>query len=111
MKAFKLFDTDGDGVITMEELKGLIGKVGGDMSEAEAISHIKAADADGNMALDFAEFGKLWEALHGAEEVINYAENEFISTFDVTLRTRSEESLHCWMLIRAVTLQKVLKLM
>ena len=44
-------------------------KVGGDMSEAEAIAHIKAADADGNMAIDFAEFGKLWEALHGAEEV------------------------------------------
>ena len=39
------------------------------MSEAEAIAHIKAADADGNMAIDFAEFGKLWEALHGAEEV------------------------------------------
>merc|ERR1712111_5161 len=67
-EAFKLFDTDGDGVITMEELKGLISKVGGDMSEAEAIAHIKAADADGNMAIDFAEFGKLWEALHGAEE-------------------------------------------
>merc|ERR1712227_531733 len=66
-EAFKLFDTDGDGVITMEELKGLISKVGGDMSEAEAIAHIKAA-ADGNMAIDFAEFGKLWEALHGAEE-------------------------------------------
>ena len=53
----------------MEELKGLISKVGGDMSEAEAIAHIKTADADGNMAIDFAEFGKLWEALHGAEEV------------------------------------------
>ena len=80
-KAFKLFDTDGDGVITMEELKGLIGKVGGDMSEAEAIAHIKAADADGNMAIDFAEFGKLWAALHGAEEVINIAANEFIFNF------------------------------
>ena len=72
IKAFKLFDTDGDGVITMEELKGLISKVGGDMSEAEAIAHIKTADSDGNMAIDFAEFGKLWEALHGAEEVDFY---------------------------------------
>ena len=65
----------------MEELKGLIGKIGGDMSEAEAISHIKAADADGNMAIDFAEFGKLWAALHGAEEVINIAANEFIFNY------------------------------
>ena len=42
------------------------------MSEAEAIAHIKTADADGNMAIDFAEFGKLWEALHGTEEVQNF---------------------------------------
>merc|ERR1712110_363404 len=74
-EAFKLFDTDGDGVITMEELKGLISKVGGDMSEAEAIAHIKSADADGNMAIDFAEFGKLWQL------------------FTVQRRTRSEGSL------------------
>ena len=31
-----MFDADGDGVITIEELKTLISKVGGDMSEEEA---------------------------------------------------------------------------
>ena len=31
-----MFDADGDGVITIEELKTLISKVGGDMSEGEA---------------------------------------------------------------------------
>ena len=31
-----MFDADGDGVITIEELKSLISKVGGDMSEGEA---------------------------------------------------------------------------
>ena len=31
-----MFDADGDGVITIEELTSLISKVGGDMSDAEA---------------------------------------------------------------------------
>lgn len=72
LQAFKLFDTDGDGIITMEELKTLISKVGGEMSEAEALAHIKTADVDGNMEVNFDEFGKLWEILHGAEEVENF---------------------------------------
>ena len=68
-KAFKLFDIDGDGVITIDELKSLISKVGGDMSEADAAALIHAADKDGNMGIDFSEFAKLWEALHGEGEV------------------------------------------
>ena len=68
-QAFKLFDIDGDGVITIEELKSLVSKVGGDMSQADATALIKAADKDGNMGIDFSEFAKLWEALHGEGEV------------------------------------------
>merc|ERR1711972_366386 len=67
-EAFKLFDIDGDGVITIDELKSLVGKVGGEMSEADATALIKAADKDGNMGIDFSEFAKLWEALHGEAE-------------------------------------------
>merc|ERR1712002_944430 len=69
-EAFKLFDIDGDGVITIDELKSLVGKVGGEMSEADATALIKAADKDGNMGIDFSEFAKLWEALHGEAEAI-----------------------------------------
>merc|ERR1712110_528035 len=87
-EAFKLFDTDGDGVITMEELKGLISKVGGDMSEAEAIAHIKSADADAT-----------WPSTSPSLE-------NFGQLFTVQRRTRSEESLPSWMLIRAATLPK-----
>ena len=68
-QAFKLFDIDGDGVITIDELKSLVSKVGGDMSQADATALIKAADKDGNMGIDFSEFAKLWEALHGEGEV------------------------------------------
>ena len=44
MQAFNLFDQDGDGMVTTEELRKLIGQVGGDMSEGEAkgiISKVK----------------------------------------------------------------------
>merc|ERR1711936_1523272 len=58
-EAFKLFDIDGDGVITIEELSSLVSKVGGDMSNADATALIKAADKDGNMGLDFSGFAKL----------------------------------------------------
>merc|ERR1711970_877171 len=67
-EAFKLFDVDGDGVITIEELSSLVSKVVGDMSQADATALIKAADKDGNMGIDFSEFAKLWEALHGEAE-------------------------------------------
>ena len=67
-QAFKLFDIDGDGVITIDELKSLVSKVGGDMSEAEAKALIDVADKDGNMGIDFSEFAKLWESLHGEGE-------------------------------------------
>merc|ERR1711915_529865 len=67
-EAFKLFDADGDGVITIDELKNLIAKVGGDMSEVEAKALINKADKDKNQGIDFSEFAKLWEALHGEEE-------------------------------------------
>ena len=68
-EAFKLFDADGDGMISADELKTLITKVGGEMADAEAKALIHAADKDGNEGIDFEEFAQLWTALHGAEEV------------------------------------------
>jgi len=67
-EAFKLFDQNSDGVITMEELSGLVSKVGGDMTNAEATALIKAAGKEGNTGIDFSEFAKLWETLHGEIE-------------------------------------------
>ena len=69
MQAFKLFDADGDGMISAEELVTLISKVGGEMADSEAKALIHAADKDGNMGIDFNEFAKFWEALHGEDEV------------------------------------------
>ena len=67
-EAFKLFDTDGDKMISVSELKSLITKIGGDLPDAEAEALVKAADIDGNHLIDFKEFSKLWEALHGESE-------------------------------------------
>merc|ERR1712073_277847 len=62
-EAFKLFDADGDGMISADELKALSSKAGG---EAQAL--VKAADKDGNQGIDFGEFAQLWQALHGEDE-------------------------------------------
>ena len=67
-EAFKLFDTDGDKMISVSELKSLITKIGGDLSDAEAEALVKAADIDGNHLIDFKEFSQLWVALHGESE-------------------------------------------
>merc|ERR1712038_1167377 len=68
MEAFKLFDMDGDGMITKDELRKLVEKVGGSMTEGESKGLIHQADKDGNESIDFSEFSKLWAAIKGEGE-------------------------------------------
>merc|ERR1712215_579419 len=67
-EAFHLFDQDGDGMVTIDELRKLIGKVGGDMSEGEAKGSISKADKDLNGKIDYSEFRKLWGIVTGEVE-------------------------------------------
>ena len=59
-KAFKIFDSDGNGVITAQELKGVMGgsivalEKGGGESMWEEL--LRTADADGDGTISFAEF-------------------------------------------------------
>jgi len=76
-EAFKLFDADGDGMITSVELKGLIEKVGGSMTEGEAAALIHKADKDGNKGIDMSEFTELWAAIRGDGEAEIAIRNEF----------------------------------
>ena len=39
------------------------------MADSEANALINVADLDGNLGIDFAEFSRLWEALHDESEV------------------------------------------
>ena len=69
-EAFKLFDMDGDGVVTVSELKKILTRAGGsNITEVSAKEMIATADSDGNDVLDYAEFEKLWEQIRGDSEV------------------------------------------
>ena len=52
-EAFNLFDEDGDQMISCSELKALVTKIGGHLSDGEAQALIRAADKDGNNLIDF----------------------------------------------------------
>merc|ERR1711971_254251 len=62
-EAFKLYDTDGDGVINHEEILALISKIGGTMSEGEAKALVSKADKDGSKGIDFTEFAMLMDSV------------------------------------------------
>jgi Ca2+-binding EF-hand superfamily protein len=55
--AFEIFDKDGSGRITAEEMSGVMSQVG--LTKPELDEMIKEVDEDGNGAIDFAEFCKL----------------------------------------------------
>ncbi|KAM0952123.1 putative protein kinase CAMK-CDPK family [Dioscorea sansibarensis] len=53
---FRLMDTNNDGVVTFEELKAGLQKVGSKLTEIEMKMLMEAADIDGNGVLDYGEF-------------------------------------------------------
>eukprot|EP01105_Mastigella_eilhardi_P001537 TRINITY_DN11839_c0_g1_i3.p3 TRINITY_DN11839_c0_g1~~TRINITY_DN11839_c0_g1_i3.p3 ORF type:complete len:164 (+),score=74.54 TRINITY_DN11839_c0_g1_i3:52-492(+) len=58
-EAFKMFDLDGNGLITAVELKQVMAKLGEALSDAEITAMIKEADADGDGQINFNEFKKI----------------------------------------------------
>ncbi|OEL35348.1 Calmodulin [Dichanthelium oligosanthes] len=54
--AFGLFDKNGDGYITSEELGAVIKSLGQNLTESEVQDMIKEVDADGNGTIEFPEF-------------------------------------------------------
>ncbi|TVU08633.1 hypothetical protein EJB05_42044, partial [Eragrostis curvula] len=55
VEAFQAFDSDGDGLITAPELRGLLSSLGLDKSEAEANDMLARADADRDGKLSVEE--------------------------------------------------------
>ncbi|KAF0303417.1 Calcium-binding protein E63-1 [Amphibalanus amphitrite] len=57
--AFRLFDKDGNGFITIDELRRAMELIDEPLTEAELRSLIRMADADNNGKIDYEEFLKM----------------------------------------------------
>ncbi|XP_059089649.1 calmodulin-alpha-like isoform X1 [Tigriopus californicus] len=56
LEAFKIFDKDGNGLISSRELKHVMANLGECLSEDEVEAMIKEADSDGDGSINYAEF-------------------------------------------------------
>ena len=60
-KSFKVFDRDGDGLITEDELHITMDNLGEPMNEVEVKAMIDEADLDGDGKINFKEFQQLMD--------------------------------------------------
>ena len=56
LEAFKVFDKDGNGLISARELKHVMANMGESLSEDEVEAMIKEADIDGDGSINYTEF-------------------------------------------------------
>ncbi len=63
--AFRVFDRDGDGLISEEELKLTMNNLGEPLTDREVRSMIEEADLDGDGRINFHEFQRLMAAQSG----------------------------------------------
>ncbi|KAA0049321.1 hypothetical protein IC582_012651 [Cucumis melo] len=92
-EAFCLFDKDGDGCITIEELATVIRSLDQNPTEEELQDMIKEVDVDGNGTIEFAEFLNLMakkiketdaeEELKEAFKVFDKDQNGYISATEL----------------------------
>ncbi|EDO33580.1 predicted protein [Nematostella vectensis] len=67
MAAFQIFDKDGNGSITVTELKEVLDSLGEKLSEDEVGEMIKEADSDGDGTVNIEEFIKMMVAITGGK--------------------------------------------
>ncbi|XP_040570186.1 neo-calmodulin [Lepeophtheirus salmonis] len=63
--AFRVFDRDGDGLISKEELKLTMNNLGEPLTDAEVKAMIEEADMDGDGRINFQEFSRLMQSQQG----------------------------------------------
>ncbi|XAR63871.1 hypothetical protein NMG60_11024006 [Bertholletia excelsa] len=59
LDAFRLFDNDGNGNITLAELAGAMAKMGQPLTYKELVEMIQEADTDGDGVISFEEFASV----------------------------------------------------
>ena len=60
--AFRVFDRDGDGLISEEELRLTMNNLGEPLTDQEVRSMIEEADLDGDGRINFQEFARLMQS-------------------------------------------------
>ncbi|KAK4132102.1 EF-hand [Trichocladium antarcticum] len=59
LNAFKVFDKDGSGTISSDELRNVLKSLGEDLTDAELDEMIKLADRNGDGSIDYHEFANI----------------------------------------------------
>ncbi|KAK0724334.1 hypothetical protein B0H67DRAFT_598011 [Lasiosphaeris hirsuta] len=59
LNAFKVFDKDGSGTISTEELRNVLRSLGENLTDAELDEMIKLADQNGDGQIDYSEFARI----------------------------------------------------
>ncbi|CAL5031282.1 unnamed protein product [Urochloa decumbens] len=86
-RVFELFDKNGDGRITREELEDSLGKLGMPVAGDELASMIARIDANGDGCVDVEEFGELYRAImSGGGEGAGAGEEEEAAAEDEDMR-------------------------
>ena len=58
-EAFKVFDKDGNGFISAEELRSVMGNLGEKLTDEEVAEMIRQADTDGDGQINYDEFSQM----------------------------------------------------
>jgi len=67
-QAFKVFDKDGDGLISAEEIRITMNDLGEELTEEEVKAMLAEADVNGDGQIDFTEFKRIMINSFGFEE-------------------------------------------
>ena len=67
-QAFKVFDKDGDGLISAEEIRITMNNLGEELTEEEVKAMLAEADVNGDGLIDFTEFKRIMVNSFGFEE-------------------------------------------